>query len=114
MKNKSKIVGVVLLATVASGFATIATYSGVYNVHALNTTLVTITKGGFMTSMSNNSTFAEELTPAKSKVDINGKFIGSTASGISAVGQIDLAFNVTGTAKSGGSTRLITGKRFLK
>lgn len=107
-------VGIMLLATLATGFATRSLYSGIYNVNTGVPTLVAITKAGYMLSLSDNTTFREELTPAKSRVGDTGKVLGSTASGVTMTAQIASDFTVTGTVKSGGFTQRITGKRILK
>lgn len=109
-----KVIGLVFFTTAVTGFASIATYSGVYNLNTGVPTLVAITKGGFLLSLSNNTTFREELTPAKSTVNSTGKVVGSTQSGVSVTAQIASDFTVTGTAKLGGSTQRITGRRILK
>lgn len=102
-----------MFATVATGFGSIATYSGVYNLNTGVPTLASVTKGGHILTLSNGTTFREEATPAKSTVNATGKIVASTASGVTVVGQIALNFTVTGTVKSGGSTVRLTGRRFL-
>lgn len=114
MKNiGKKITGIVLFATIATGFSSIATYSGVYNLNTGHPVLASITKGGHILTFAEGSTFSEEATPAKSTVNATGKMVASTVSGVTVVGQIASDFTVTGTVKSGGTTRRMTGKRFL-
>lgn len=116
MKIQSvKAMGMVLVATLATGFASVATYSGVYNIDAGFKVLLSVTKGGHILTQIDDTLISESLNPAKSTVNSNGKIVGSGLNGLSITGQIDPNFAVTGTVKgSDGSTIRISGKRFLK
>ena len=109
--NKLKIVGFFAIASLASAFGS-SKYSGIYILNAGGKVLLAITGGGHALSLTDKTTIANELTPAKSTVDSSGKLIGSSANGLSVVAQIASNFTVTGTAK-GDETVRITGSRKL-
>jgi hypothetical protein len=101
------------IASLASVYAQ-SKYSGIYNIKAGVRVLVSITKGGHILSVSSDSGgISEELNPAKSTVDSNGKVIGSNSNGLSVTATIAPDFTLKGTAKEPGGTVRISGKRIL-
>jgi hypothetical protein len=110
--NKWSVLGLVAITSLVSAYAG-SKYSGIYDLQAGNRVLVSITGGGHVLSLSNDTDIKSELNPAVSTVNASGKFIGSSASGLSVVGKIDSDFKLTGTAKVGKQTIRLTGSRTL-
>jgi streptogramin lyase len=111
--NKWSVLGLVAITSLVSAYAG-SKYSGIYDVRAGgNRVLVSVTGGGHVLSLSNDTDIKSELNPAVSTVNASGKFIGSSASGLSVVGKIDSDFKLTGTAKVGKQTIRLTGSRTL-
>lgn len=106
--------GIILIATIATSVAGVATYSGIYDLKIPARVLMAITTGGHVLSLSDDTSIASEANPAKSTVNATGKIVGSSSDGLSVVAQIASDFTVKGTAKIGGKTIRITGKRTFK
>ena len=113
-KLKVKVIGLIVIASAATGIAEVAKYSGIYNLDGGFPIVMAITKGGHLLTMSDDSNIKDQLNPEKSTVNETGKVVASTKTGVSLVAQIKSDFSFSGTAKDGGKTIRIVGERVLK
>jgi hypothetical protein len=109
---QTNIFGWLLIASVTTAIAG-SKFSGIYDLEAGGKVILSITSGGHLLSLSNNTDIKSELNPAVSTVNASGKLIGKSNENLSVVANIDSDFKLTGTAKIGGKTIRITGNRTL-
>jgi hypothetical protein len=87
-------------------------YSGKVSGHGFHFLASSTAGGRIMTDYSESS---DNINPYKSIVSAKGKFTAVSHDGsISATGTATSKFTFSGTAKSGGDTYRISGKRILK